>query len=279
MHIGIFSRTFTQPTLAGILDAVAAHGLSHVHFNMKAAGVPNLPDKIDDSLCGEIREAFAARGLTMTSLSATFNAIHPDPQQREHDTRRACELIGRARDLGTSLISLCTGTRDPNDMWKLHLDNQANDAWKDLVETLGRLLLVAEDCGVTLGVEPETNNVIDSAPKARRLLDEMRSPNLKIIMDGANLFHEGQTSHMPEILREAFSLLAGDMVMAHAKDIADPATYGSQAAGLGKLDWDRYFSLLREHGFDGPVVLHNLTEPEVDRSVSFVKDRLAYAYR
>jgi sugar phosphate isomerase/epimerase len=35
------------------------------------------------------------------------------------------------------------------------------------------------------------SNVIDSAQKARRLLDEIRSPRLKITMDAANLFHAG----------------------------------------------------------------------------------------
>ena len=52
-------------------------------------------------------------------------------------------------------------------------------------------LQIADEHRVTLGVEPEVSNVVDSARKARRLLDEMQSPRLKIIMDVANLFHAG----------------------------------------------------------------------------------------
>ena len=55
--VGVFARTFTQPTLEGILDAVAAHGLSHVHFNMKAACGANLPDVIEPELSARIRDA------------------------------------------------------------------------------------------------------------------------------------------------------------------------------------------------------------------------------
>jgi sugar phosphate isomerase/epimerase len=271
--VGIFARTFTQPTLEGILDAVVAHGLSQVHFNMKAACDANLPDVIEPELCTRVRNAFAERGLVMTSVSATFNAIHPDPRQRELDTRRACHLMDSCRAMGTSMLSLCTGTRDSSDMWKRHPDNDRPHAWRDLLTTFDQLLPVAERNGLTLGVEPERNNVVNSAEKARRLLDELRSPYLKIILDGANLFDDGQISDMREVLKRAFELLSEYMAMAHAKDIPDPEVK-SQAAGRGLLVWPVYFELFRKHGFEGPVILHNLTEAEVPAALSFVKEGL-----
>jgi sugar phosphate isomerase/epimerase len=272
-EVGIFARTFTQPTLERILDAVVAHGLSQVHFNMKAACDVNLPDVIAPELCTRVRNAFAERGLVMTSVSATFNAIHPDPRQRELDTRRACHLMDSCRAMGTSMLSLCTGTLDSSDMWKRHPDNDRPDAWRDLLTTFEQLLPVAERNGLTLGIEPERNNVVNSAEKARRLLNELRSPHLKIILDGANLFDEGQISDMREVLTRAFELLSEDMVMAHAKDIPDPEVK-SQAAGRGLLDWPIYFELFRIHKFEGPVILHNLREAEVPAALSFVKEGL-----
>jgi sugar phosphate isomerase/epimerase len=271
--VGIFARTFTQPTLEGVLDAVVAHGLSHVHLNMKAACGDNLPELIEPELSSRIREAFARRGLVMTSVSATFNAIHPDPGQRELDTKRACLLMDSCRAMGTSMLSLCTGTRDPVDMWKRHPDNDRPDAWRDLLATLENMLPVAERNGVVLGIEPERNNVVNSAEKARRLLDELRSPHLRIILDGANLFDEDNISQMREVLPRAFELLSEAMVMAHAKDIPDPK-HKSQAAGRGLLDWPAYFGLLQEYRFQGPVILHNLSEDEIPASLSFVREGL-----
>jgi sugar phosphate isomerase/epimerase len=106
MEIGIFSRTYTRPTLEEVLDSIVAHGLSRVHFNLKSAGVASLPDKIDDELCRRIRSAFEQRNLVMTSISGTFNAIHPDPERRRLDTGRALLLIENCRALGTSVVSL-----------------------------------------------------------------------------------------------------------------------------------------------------------------------------
>jgi sugar phosphate isomerase/epimerase len=278
IEIGIFSRTFTRTTLEQVLDAVGAHGLSHVHFNLNSAGVANLPEEIGDHLCARIRRTFETRGFVMTSISGTFNAIHPDARQRELDTRRACRIIESCRSMGTSTVSLCTGSRDPLDMWRRHPDNQLPDAWQDLLATLGRLLPVAESSGVILGIEPETNNVVDSAVKARRLLDELRSPNLKIIMDGANLFEGLEVDRMQDVLTEAFDLLAADIVMVHAKDITGDPTHTHQAAGTGKLDWNTYCRLLKQNNYAGVVILHNLREAEVKTSIAFLEDHLADWY-
>jgi len=276
MEIGIFSRTFSSDTLGGLLDAIASHGVSQVHFNMKGAGVPNLPEEIDAKLCTGIRSAFAERGLIMCSLSGTYNMIHPDPRQRELETGRACRLIQSCPQMGASIVTLCTGTRDPVDMWRRHPANHQPDAWRDLLATLGRLLPAAENSGVILGIETEPNNVVNSAAKARRLLDELRSPNLKIVMDGANLFDE-DLSDMRGVLHDAFQLLAPDIVMVHAKDITDESGPRSQAAGTGLLDWETYFRLLHKYRYPGVVVLHNLSESELDESLRFVRRHLASA--
>lgn len=277
MHIGIFSRTYSRPDLEGVLDAIATHGVSHVHFNLRSAGVAALPDAIGADLCERIRGAFQARGMVMTSISGTFNAIHPDLAQRELDTVRACHLIERCRQMGTSLVTLCTGSRDPVDMWLRHADNDAPEAWADLLQTLSRLVPVAQANDVILGIEPETNNVVDSAAKARRLLNELGSPHLRIVFDGANLFDNPNAPGMGGVLTEAFDLLAPDIVMVHAKDLADPPAKPSQAAGKGNLDWETYCRLLKAYSYKGPVVLHNLSESEVEESVAFVRDHLANA--
>jgi len=89
------------------------------------------------------------------------------------------------------VITLCTGTRDPNNQWRGHPENVSPEAWHDLVDSMHSALQIAAAQTITLAIEPEISNVVDSAAKARRLLDEMQSPNLKIIMDAANLFQAG----------------------------------------------------------------------------------------
>ena len=274
MQLGILARTFVRPTLTAVLDAVKAHGLNYVQFNLACAGLPPMPDRIDPELCDRIRQEMAVRKLTMVAVSGTFNMIHPDLSERQRGLRRLATLAAACRRLGTSVITLCTGTRDADDKWRYHPDNASPEAWRDLVTAMQTALQIAHDRDVTLAIEPEVSNVVDSATKARRLLDEMRSPNLKIIMDAANLFPAGTLQHQHKILDKAFALLGADVILAHAKDLSRDGEAGQQAAGTGRLDYDHYLSLLQGSGFDGPLLLHSLAESQVDQAVRFLQRRL-----
>ncbi len=274
MQIGIFSRTFSRPTLAGVLDAVVAHGMRHVQFNMSCAGLPAMPDAVDAATLANIRQAMDERGIVHSALSGTFNMIHPDPVQRAAGLRQLAVLAGSCAVLGTQLITLCTGTRDLDSMWRWHPDNSSPEAWHDLTASLEVALHAAQQHNVILGVETEVSNVIDSAQRARRLLDEMQSPHLKIVMDGANLFHKGELPRMREILDEAFDLLGNDIVLAHAKDLSRDGEAGHEAAGTGRLDYDRYIVLLRQVGYTGPLILHSLSEAQVPTCVAFLQGKL-----
>ena len=271
MKIGIFARTFVRPTLDEVLSAVRQHDLSVVQFNFSCAGLASLPESLDPVVCRTIREAFARHGLEMAAVSGTFNAIHPDAIRRADDLHRCAALIRACPLLGCPIVTLCTGTRDAENMWHAHRDNQTTEAWRDLIGTLELLLPVAEESRVLLGIEPETANVVDSAARARQLLDEVRSGSLKIVMDAANLFRRQDEARMSEILTEAFDLLGPDIVLAHAKDITDDANKQSQAAGTGRLDWITYFQLLRRNAFSGALVLHNLDETQVAPAVRFLQ--------
>jgi len=274
MEIGIFAKTFNQPTLDDVLDSVHDHGLKCVQFNMVCAGQPSMPDAIDEALVEQIRSGLAERDIRMEAISGTFNMIHPDVQVRQDGLRRLEVLARAAKGLGTGMITLCTGTRDAADMWRGHPENGSTEAWADLRESMEAAVKIAEEFDVRLGVEPEVSNVVSSARKARQLLDEMQSPRLKVIMDAANLFQKGDLPRMRGVLDEAFDLVGGDIGLAHAKDLSRDGEAGHEAAGTGLLDYDRYIWLLRTVGYEGGLILHGLREEQVGMSVAFLKKKL-----
>ena len=271
MQIGIMARTFVRPTLEETLDAVVSHGIYCIQFSLTCAGVPEMPEKIDAGLCDSIREEIAERKMTMAAVSGTFNMIHPDIRERQDGLRLLRELASVCHRLGTSVITLCTGTRDSQSMWRRHPDNDLPEAWKDLAAVMREALKIAADNDVTLAFEPEVSNTIDSAVKGRRLLDEMQSPHLKVIMDPANIFHKGELPLMREIINGAFELLGDDIAIGHAKDLDRDGAAGHIAAGKGLLDYHQYLSLMSNVGFDVPLILHGLSEAEVDGCVAFLR--------
>jgi len=273
MEIGILAKTFVRDSVEEVFDAVRAQGLACVQFNMTCCGLPPLPDRIEPALARRVRLSAAERGITIAAVSGTFNMIHPDASRREEGLHRLTILASSCREMGVPLITLCTGTRDREDMWRPHPGNDTPKAWDDLKVSMRAALRIADQYDVQLGVEPEVSNVIDSAIKARRLLDEVSSARLRIVMDPSNLFHAGELPRMGQIMDEAFELLGRDMAIAHAKDLSHDGDAGHEAAGTGVLDYDHYVALLRRYGFDGPLILHNLTEAQVPGCVRFLREK------
>lgn len=272
--IGILTNTFQQPSLEGVLDAVVSHGIQHVQFDLNCAGLPSLPDEIDVKTANAIADALAQHNMSMSAINGTFNMIHPDVQVREAGLRQLDVLAGACKHLGTNVITLCTGTRNTESMWRRHPDNDMPDAWRDLVTSMQRAAAIAERHEVMMAFEPEVNNTVDSAQKARALLDAVGSPRIKVVMDGANIFHNGELPKMPDILKEAFDLLGKDIALAHAKDLDHDGDAGHLPAGYGKLDYPLYLSLIKQSGYAGPIILHGLSEAQIDGCAAFLQKRL-----
>ena len=124
MRLGIFAKTFVRPSLEATLDAVGPRpGLRPVQHGLRRPAA-SLPDRIEPRLwpIGSARD-MTRRGIAMAAVSGTFNMIHPDLRERRHGLQRLRVLASACQQLGTSVITLCTGTRDPENMWRRHPDN------------------------------------------------------------------------------------------------------------------------------------------------------------
>ncbi len=277
-RLGMLAPEFPRGSLEENLDAIAATGAESVQFDLVCALGDTFPETIDDGFAARLRAAFATRRLEMAALSGTCNMIHPDPARRAEGLRGLKRVIAAAPALGTSVVTLCTGSRDPDNMWRRHPDNDAPEAWADLFAGMREAVHEAEQHRVTLGVEPEIANTVDSALKARRLMDEVGSPNLKVVMDGANIFHRGELPRMRDMLDEAFALVGNDIVLAHAKDLDRDGEAGHLPAGKGVLDYPYYLSLLQRSGYDGAIILHALKPPEARDRLAFVRESAPPGY-
>ncbi|HEX6557273.1 MAG TPA: sugar phosphate isomerase/epimerase [Ktedonobacteraceae bacterium] len=272
MRLGIFARTFSRPTMEGVFDAVREHHLDCVQFNMACAGLPTLPDEIEPSLAIRIHDASMSRGIEIAAVSGTYNMIHPDIKVREVGLRRLRVLASACHGMGTSVITLCTGSRDPEDMWRWHPENASSQAWSDLLSSMEVALRIAEEEQVTLAFEPERANVVSTAARGRALLAAMQSPHLKVVMDPANLIAPGDERQMSKVLDEMFDALGEHIVIAQAKDRGADDAF--KAAGEGILDYDHYVYLLRAVAFDGPLIMHGLGEGQVDSALQFLCGKL-----
>jgi sugar phosphate isomerase/epimerase len=270
MEIGIFAKTFAAHGAAPVFAAVKQAGYDAAQFNMACLGLPSMPDEIPAATALGVAAAAKAHGVGISAISATYNMIDPDAAKRATGLRRLAVIAEAAAAMGTGLATLCTGTRDAADQWRFHPDNASASAWRDLLVEMEKALAIAERCNVDLGVEPELANVVSSAPLARKLIDELQSPRLKIVLDPANLFEIATDGERRALIEQAVDLLGDRIAMAHAKD-RDPRG-GFTAAGRGVVDFRHFVATLKRAGFDGPLVTHGLSEAEAPSVATFLRE-------
>lgn len=271
--LGMFSPEIQRDTVGRLFDAAKVYGFGAIQFDFLSVCGEEMPARIPSSVVEEIRHAADCRGLEICAVNGTFNMIHPSPDAVERGIERFEEIARACAGLGCGLITLCTGTRSTEHMWKPHPGNDAPDAWRDLLHTMERLLALADQYDLTLGVETEASNVVNTPERARLLLDTLKSRRLKIIFDPANLFHPGTAcaEKAADIVEHAFDLLKEDIVLAHAKDIRTGEEIAFTSAGRGIVPFRRFLELLDSIGYAGPVVAHGIhDEAEFPFSTAFL---------
>ncbi len=271
MQVGIMSGMFKRPTLGEALDAILDHDIRYLQFNLSSLNLKGpLSEKLE-AASTMVSPQIEKRAMTIAAMAGQANMVDPVPEKRREGIERIKLFIAACADIGTSVLATCTGSRNPENMWRTHPDNDTDETWEVLCDTLAELLPHAEAHGVTLAFEPEVCQVASSAPKSRRLIDDMGSPNLKVVMDAANIFGRGDLARMSEVLDEAFQLLGDHIAIAHAKDLDHDGDSGHLAAGTGMLDYERYVSLLCGLPFDVPVILHGLSVDQVGESAGMLR--------
>ena len=274
MELGMYTLELSRPTVEALFWDIRGYGFTQVQFDFLSVLGEQMPTVIDGAMIRRIRGAADESGVKIAAVNGTFNMIHPDALVREDGIWRFEELARHVKALGCDLVTLCTGSRDPDNMWRWHEDNGGEDAWDDLMATMGRVLEIAEAHGLTLGLEPEASNVMNTAQRCRKLLDAFKSPRLKVILNVANLFQKGQArrENVRPVMRNAFDLLGEHIALAHGKDIREGEGLSFTHAGGGIVDFPYFKELLDGSGYQGCMLLHGIRrEEEFTQSVEFVR--------
>lgn len=288
MRLGICTTDFATMGADALFRQIGEMGFESVQFSFasivesgyEARGDWEIPPAIAPETVRLVRGCARRYGLEIVAVNGTYNMAHPDAEVRQEGTRRFAVLAQAAAELGAGMVSLCTGTRNRDSLWQVSPENDSAQAWHDMLEGVEQLLPQASALGLALGVEVEASNVVNTARRARDLLDACGSDALKIILDCANLFHAGKAHprFVRETIGEAFALLGGDIALAHGKDIRESEGIDFCPAGEGIVDFPFFLQNLARVGYRGDMVLHGAYEEgAIRKSAAFLRGQIAAA--
>jgi sugar phosphate isomerase/epimerase len=295
LELGIFAKTFQRASIEEVFDAIADNGLTVTQWNWSCVpGFSSLPETVPVPVTRAIARAATRADVRICAVSATFNIIQP--AALEAALSRLPALARAARAINCDLLTLCTGTRHPTDMWAYHPNNRSRESWERMVNALRQVIHAVKPYEVRLAIEPESANVVCDARSAELALRELGADGecVSIILDAANLYRPPVDPRMNcHIIDDAVQRLGEHISLAHAKDIADPGIatpfnpapdhFSHVAAGSGILAYDRYVADLTRTaaaqavintGRRLPLLLHGLTEQEVPGSVAFLRNEI-----
>lgn len=274
---GICTTDLTVRSAEDMFSTISNMGYKAVQFGFStvmdtmytADGNIEIPD------CGEmkkaapyaidnIRAAADKYGIDIPAVNGTFNMAHPESGVRLEGLGRFEGFAAASRELGARIITLCSGTRCRTHLWTNDPSNDTDEAWRDMIDSMKRAAEIAEKYEMTLAVETEVSNIVSSPEKARRMMDEVGSPRLKMILDAANLFPAG-TAHKENVrkyLDTAFEYFGHDIVLAHGKDIRDSDGIDFCGTGDGIVDFEYMARLMEKSGFSGDMVLHGIYDED-----------------
>ncbi|MCR5153714.1 MAG: sugar phosphate isomerase/epimerase [Lachnospiraceae bacterium] len=186
-------------------------------------------------------------GVNVSVLGCYKNLADPDEASLCKTIESYKNHIRFASYLGAGLVGTETGA--VNHEYKPCAENHTEKALSIFTENLKKVVEYAECMGVCVGIEPVYKHIMFDIEQTRKVLDRVKSPNLRIILDPVNLLCAENESRHNEIVDGAFELFGDEIDVIHLKDyvIADgeiksrPVTFGE-----GRFDFAHLFKILKE---------------------------------
>ena len=224
----------------------------------------------------QVRAALDAEGIRIAVLGCYINLADPDGDRRRAQRQRFQDYLRLARDFGCRVVGTETGSLNAD--YSFHPGNRGEDAFRTVAAGVRELAAVAEQTGAWVGIEGVERYVISDNRRMRRLLDDVGSDHVRVILDPVNLLSPENHARQDDIIREAFDLLGDRIAILHAKDfVVETGGIRAVLAGQGRLNYGLLMELARARRPDIDVLMEDTEPATVDQGVRFLRGFLPAA--
>ncbi|MBP3203921.1 MAG: sugar phosphate isomerase/epimerase [Lachnospiraceae bacterium] len=206
---------------------------------------PTTDEALTPGLAMYIKNVFAKNHVDIAVLGCYLNLANPNPEKLAQITHRYMAHLRFASWLGCGVVGTETGA--PNETYTYVPECHGEEALQTFITNLRPVVKYAEQMGVVMAIEPVWKHIVCNPKRARRVLDEIGSPNLQIILDPVNLLDICNYKDQVAIVDEAIDVLGPDVAMVHLKDfVVEDDKLVSVGAGLGQMDYTSVIKFMKE---------------------------------
>ena len=243
------------------LDTMVATGLEYVELQyLWEKQVGDLTDADIERVKGLIEE----RNLKVSCISHhNLSALPVDtavdaPAYREHiETLQRCIEVAQA--LGTNLVRIFSFRKEMVLFGAEPIISEG--AWTTVLNRLEEPLRIADAAGITLVIETAISGNVTSAFLARKLIDELDAPHLKVLWDPCSSLYCTEIPYP-----NGYEMIREHIAHVHLKDGVvnlPAATFDFCAMRQGQMDpyYNDIVNALKRDGYDGAISLESVYTP------------------
>ena len=263
MQIGIRLHDMAPGTLARRLETARRQGFccAHVALSKTVDGfkMSEAEQRLTPEFAAEMKALFASSGQECVLLGCYQQLANPDREALEKTQACYRAHIRFSRWMGARMVGTetpCKTVSFPRPVW------ESEEAFRLFEDGLRPVLRYAQEQDVLLAVEPVFCDIVSTPERAQRLLDDMRSDHLRIILDGVNLLSNEAALDPGPVIEDAIRRLGDRVALLHMKDfrlVPGERRPVSVACGQGGMRYEQLLSFAREKGL--PMTVEN-TAPE-----------------
>lgn len=265
MKLAFSTNAFRRFPLEEALDTIANIGYAGCEIMCDAPHA--YPPDLTDADVHSIRERLQALGLGVANLNAFMmtaarlrkegeripeaprspddfwlpSYIQSEPTGRRQRIEHTLNALRLAHRLGAPSISIEPG--GPLE------DFPVEEGLRRFEEALREVIPVAEELGVSIGIEPEPGLIIETSEQFLRFLERFDSPAVGLNLDVGHQFCVGEDP--AAVVRR----LAPYIRHIQIEDIAETRVHHHLVPGDGAIDFDAVFESLHAVGYTGWVTV------------------------
>jgi sugar phosphate isomerase/epimerase len=272
--LGFVSAILPDLELEEVLAFANAEGFACVELmawpkckaERRYAGVTHVDAAgLDEARAGRIRQLLSEHGVSISGLGYYPNPLAPDPSEAQVYVAHLKAVIRAANLLGVPTVNTFVG-RDRT--------KTVDAQWPRFLETWRPLVAYAEQHAVRIGIEncpmlfsgdewPGGKNLATSPAIWRRMFADVPSSSFGLNFDPSHFVwqHMDYLKPLREFRERIFHVHAKDVRLDRERldDVGILATplefHRPKLPGLGEVDWGRFFSVLSDTGYEGPVCI------------------------
>ncbi len=268
LQIGIRAHDMESAPIEKLVENISKKGFSCTQLALSKAITSFNTDigAMTPGMALYLKKLFAKNNVDVSVLGCYQELGCADENEFEKIKKLYEAHIRFASLLGCGMVGTET--------WTGGMDAKSEEALNKLIENMKHIVSYAEKMGVIIGMEPVAGHIVYDFKRARKVLDEVNSPNLQIIFDPVNVITKENYGHQGEMIREAFELCGDEIVCIHAKDfiVDNDGNIKSVIAGDGMLDYNLLCGILRKKKPHIHVLLEETTPDNVFNAKEYIEN-------